>query len=126
MHQRRTFIYLFIFGVILLCVYAGPDAPPAAGGAPDVLYMGLDNSLATSQGTQALCRLTFFAPYWVDNRTGLDLVFHDHQSAPKSALLFGARVPFDTTSVRVNGAGKPLHPWPWLGGCAPCKPCKHG
>ena len=39
----------------------------------------------------------------MDNRTGLDLVFHDHQSAPKSPVLLGARIPFDTTSVRVNG-----------------------
>lgn len=65
--------------------------------------MGLDNSLAGGHGAQPLCRLTFFASYWIDNRTGLDLMFHDHQSAPQSPILLGARVPFDTTSVRVNG-----------------------
>ena len=73
------------------------------GGAPDVLYLGLDNSLASSSSTQSLCRLTFFAPYWVDNRTGLPLAFKDHASAPKSPILLGARIPFDTTSVRAPG-----------------------
>lgn len=65
--------------------------------------MGLDNSLASSHGTQPLCRLTFFAAYWIDNRTGVNLAFKDHLSAPKSPLLLGARVPFDTTSVRAPG-----------------------
>ena len=67
--------------------------------------MGLDNSLASGHVPQPLCRLTFFAHYWIDNRTGLDLMFHDHQSAPKAPVLLGARIPFDTTSVRVNGEG---------------------
>ena len=54
--------------------------------------------------TQAMCKLTFYAPYWLDNRTGLDLVFTDHQSAPQSPLLLGARFPWEVTSVYCPGA----------------------
>lgn len=89
------------------------------GGAPDVLFMGLDNSLAKQASTKALCRLTFFAHYWVDNRTGLDLSFHDHQSAPKSPVLLGARLPCDTTSVLAPGdlQSAPCRAGGDVGGC---------
>ena len=52
---------------------------------------------------QAMCKLTFFAPYWLDNRTGLDLVFTDHQSAPQSPLLLGTRLPWERTNVYCPG-----------------------
>ena len=50
-----------------------------------------------------MCKLTFFAPYWLDNRTGLDLVFTDHQSAPQSPLLLGTRLPWERTNVYCPG-----------------------
>ena len=58
---------------------------------------------------QAMCKLTFFAPYWLDNRTGLDLVFTDHQSAPQTPLLLGARVPWETTGVYCPGVHPDQH-----------------
>ena len=78
-----------------------------------MLYLGLDNSLGRSPTNQPLCRLTLFAPYWVDNRTGMDLSFHDHMSSPKSPLLLGARIPYDTTSVMAPGEHLPLASLPW-------------
>ena len=82
---------------------AGSDASAdKGGGAPDVLYLGLDNSLARTAG-KPLCRLTLFAAYWLDNRTGLDLSFQDHESAPRAPILLGARLPCDTTSVLAPG-----------------------
>ncbi|GIL45737.1 hypothetical protein Vafri_2896 [Volvox africanus] len=44
--------------------------------APKVLMLSLYNSLATKE-EEYVCRLTLYAPYWVDNRTGLCLVFKD-------------------------------------------------
>ncbi|KAK9800258.1 hypothetical protein WJX73_008605 [Symbiochloris irregularis] len=78
-------------------------SPDKGGGAPDVLYLGLDNSLARTAG-KPLCRLTLFAAYWLDNRTGLDLSFQDHESAPRAPILLGARIPCDTTSVLAPGS----------------------
>lgn len=47
---------------------------------PDVLDLGLHNSLAEGDNLgfgNAMCRLTVFAPFWVDNRTGFDLHIKD-------------------------------------------------
>ena len=39
------------------------------------MYVGVNNSMALEGDTS--CRVAIFAPYWVDNRTGVDLVFKD-------------------------------------------------
>ncbi|GLI64033.1 hypothetical protein VaNZ11_007171 [Volvox africanus] len=44
--------------------------------APKVLMLSLSNSLATKED-EYVCHLTLYAPYWVDNRTGLCLMFKD-------------------------------------------------
>ncbi|GIL71927.1 hypothetical protein Vretifemale_2372 [Volvox reticuliferus] len=44
--------------------------------APKILMLSLHNSLATKE-EEYVCRLTLYAPYWVDNRTGLNLIFKD-------------------------------------------------
>ncbi|EFJ52490.1 hypothetical protein VOLCADRAFT_102987 [Volvox carteri f. nagariensis] len=43
--------------------------------APKVLLLSLHNSLADKD--EYVCHLTLYAPYWVDNRTGLYLLFKD-------------------------------------------------
>ena len=48
-------------------------------------------------------RLTLFAPYWVDNRSGLDLLFKDGPSAKGHPLLMGAHTYFDYAPVKAPG-----------------------
>ncbi len=40
--------------------------------------------------------MTLFAPYWLDNRTGMDLAFQD---APPSGRILGVRSRFDYNEV---------------------------
>jgi hypothetical protein len=49
-------------------------------------------------------RLNLYASYWVDNRSGLDLLFQDHAAARQRPLLLGARLPFAFAPVLVPGA----------------------
>lgn len=46
-----------------------------AGAAPGQLFLGIENSMAGETGDRAVCAITLYAPYWLDNRTGLDLGF---------------------------------------------------
>ena len=39
------------------------------------MFVGIHNSMATDGDTR--CKVCLFSPYWVDNRTGMDLVFKD-------------------------------------------------
>ncbi len=41
-----------------------------------VLLLSLRNSLATKKDDH-VCRLSLFAPFWMDNRTGFSLTFKD-------------------------------------------------
>ena len=41
-------------------------------------------------------QVTLFAPYWLDNRTGMDLAFQD---APPSGRILGVRSRFDYNEV---------------------------
>lgn len=70
------------------------------------MMLGLDNS--TAEGSpldHTMCKLTLFAPYWIDNRTGTDLIFHDKLSAPGRAMLLGGHFPWDHGVVRAPGEG---------------------
>ncbi len=75
---------------------AGRNAPPQ-------VFLGIDNSRARGRAEQPLAKLTFFASYWIDNRTGMDLVFQDHAAAPPNPLLLGARMPGACAQVLVPG-----------------------
>lgn len=59
---------------------------------PDILDLCIHNSLADHDDhglANAMCRLTVFAPLWVDNRTGFDLHIKDLDvPAPLDGLPF--------------------------------------
>ncbi len=74
-----------------------------AGTSPNIMYVGIDNSMLTESGRSPLCRVTLFAPFWLDNRTGMDLLFQDHKSAPPNPLFLGANTPFDYAEVEAPG-----------------------
>lgn len=80
--------------LISSCLYA------ATGAAPPLMFLGIDNTLAVETGPLAHCRVTLYAPYWLDNRTGLDLSFKD---APLSGRLFRVRSRFDYNEVVAQG-----------------------
>lgn len=67
------------------------------------MYVGIDNSMVNESGRSPLCRVTLFAPFWLDNRTGMDLLFQDHKSAPPNPLFLGANSPFDYAEVESPG-----------------------
>ena len=68
------------------------------------MMLGLDNSTAEGSPLEhTMCKLTLFAPYWLDNRTGTDLIFHDKLSAPGRAMLLGGHFPWDHGVVRAPG-----------------------
>ncbi len=46
-----------------------------------MLLLNLHNSLVDKEGDH-VCRLSLFASFWVDNRTGYDLVFKDLDAPP--------------------------------------------
>ncbi len=77
----------------------------AEGAAPPVLLLGLENSNAGAGRSRAapLTRVTLFAPFWVDNRTGRPLAFQDHAAAPSSPWLMGARAPGSFAEVLCPG-----------------------
>ena len=69
-----------------------------------MMMLGVDNSMHDkASGDFTMCRLTLFAPYWVDNRSGLDLLFKDGPSAKGHALLMGAHTFFDYAPVKAPG-----------------------
>ena len=76
------------------------DRLSAGIGCPELLLMSMDNSLVNHKKGKPICDLTFFVPYWVDNRTSLDLVLRDHESAPRQPLLLGLRNPQGYSEVR--------------------------
>ena len=74
------------------------------GGAPPLTMLGVDNSMHDkASGDFTMCRLTLFAPYWVDNRSGMDLLFRDGPSAKGHPLLLGAHTYFDYAPVKAPG-----------------------
>lgn len=67
-------------GVPIICIahhVLDETVCPAHPGelCPRVMYLGVSNTMA--QEGDAICRVALFAPFWVDNRTGFDLVFRD-------------------------------------------------
>ena len=42
---------------------------------PHIMFIGVHNSMALEADTA--CKVALYSPYWVDNRTGVDLVFKD-------------------------------------------------
>ena len=74
------------------------------GGAPPLMMLGVDNSMHDkNSGDFTMCRLTLFAPYWIDNRCGLDLLFKDGPSAKGHPLLMGHHTHFDYAPVKAPG-----------------------
>ena len=76
--------------------HAGRSAPP-------LVLLGLDNSRARGRPKQPLTRVAFFSSYWIDNRTGMDLMFQDHAAAHANPFLLGARMPGAYAEVLVPG-----------------------
>ena len=71
-----------------------------AGTAPSQLFLGIENSMRSVSGDHAVCAVTLYSPYWLDNRTGLDLDFQVWLS-----VLSGAH-----SSVAPNAT----HPYPCI------------
>ena len=67
------------------------------------MLLGLDNSRARGRPQQPLTRVAFFSSYWIDNRTGMDLMFQDHAAAHPNPFLLGARMPGAYAEVLVPG-----------------------
>lgn len=79
------------------------------GGAPPLMMLGVDNSMHDkASGDLSMCKLTLFAPYWIDNRSGLDLTFKDGPSGKGQPLLLGAHTIFDYALVKAPGAASAL------------------
>ena len=82
--------------------------------APDVLVLNIQNSLAHSSEKRVdnpICLLSFFSPYWVDNRTNMDLILQDHLSASPNPLLLGYQTPLDYGEVSAPGASASPLTW---------------
>jgi len=72
--------------------------------APPILHVGVYNSLADQKLEQAgVCRITLYSPFWLNNRTGVDLFYQDHSSAPTYPILCGSKFPGDFGEVFVPG-----------------------
>ena len=72
--------------------------------APPVLHVGVYNTLVDQKLEHAgVCRITLYSPYWLNNRTGVDLFYQDYSSAPSQPLLCGASFPGDYGEVFVPG-----------------------
>lgn len=67
--------------------------------APEELLLHIQNSLAEAGRDSPICRLSFYSPCWVDNRTDMDLVLQDHASAAPNPLLLGYKTPLDYKEV---------------------------
>jgi hypothetical protein len=60
--------------------------------------------MAAAEAAQAgVCRVTLFVPFWLNNRTGVDLFYRDRHSAPPQPLLLGASLPWDYGEVFTPG-----------------------
>ncbi|GLC57723.1 hypothetical protein PLESTB_001257700 [Pleodorina starrii] len=66
-----------------VALYEDPSKPPRGAKrraeverAPKVLLLSVHNSLARKEDDH-VCRLSLYAAYWVDNRTGFNLLFKD-------------------------------------------------
>ncbi len=75
----------------------------AGRSAPLLVLLGLDNSRARGRPKQPLTRVAFYSSYWIDNRTGMDLMFQDHAAAQANPFLLGARMPGAYAEVLVPG-----------------------
>jgi len=84
-----------------------PRARATGGAAPPTLLLGLENSNAGAAGRarQPLTRVTLFAPFWLDNRTGRPLTFQDRAAAPGALCLPHGRALGAFAEVQCPGAG---------------------
>lgn len=72
--------------------------------APPILHVGVHNTLADQKLEQAgVCRITLYSPFWLNNRTGVDLFYQDYTSAPTYPILCGSKMPGDFGEVFVPG-----------------------
>ena len=86
-----------------------PTLTPAVR-SPPVMWLGVHNSRIDVEGASGCTRITLYAPYWLNNRTGVDLFYQDRASAPGNPLLFGAALPWDYGEVFTPGG------WGWGAG----------
>lgn len=71
---------------------------------PPLMFLGVHNSLTdTETPAGGSCRVTLYSPYWLNNRTGVDLFYKDHTSAPGNPVLLGAPLPWDFGEVFTPG-----------------------
>jgi len=69
-----------------------------------VLQVGVYNSLTDQEMHSAgVCRITLYVPYWLNNRTGIDLFYRDKTSAPTQPLMLGHPFPWDYGEVFTPG-----------------------
>lgn len=72
--------------------------------APPILRLGVHNSFIDKELPQAgVCRITLYVPYWLSNRTGVDLFFKDPECAPPNPFVFGAALPWGYGEVFAPG-----------------------
>lgn len=57
--------------------------------APRRLFLQLNNSLCEPSPDTPICRISLAAPFWLDNRTGLDLIIKDRSSTDNISMLTG-------------------------------------
>eukprot|EP00887_Chlorella_sp_A99_P007742 scaffold20.g7742.t1 len=71
--------------------------------SPPVMFLGVHSSRQGPEGHSGCTRITLYAPYWLNNRTGVDLFYKDRASAPGQPFLFGAALPWDYGEVFTPG-----------------------
>lgn len=73
--------------------------------APELLLLNLQNSLSEADRPHIspVCHLSFNSPYWVNNRTDMDLILRDHASAAPNTTLLGYKTPLDYAEVIAPG-----------------------
>ncbi|KAL6785838.1 hypothetical protein ACKKBG_A00370 [Auxenochlorella protothecoides x Auxenochlorella symbiontica] len=106
------------------------DAAEAQMRAPALLLLGVHNSLVDAEAAglpaSGPCAMTLHVPYWLNNRTGVDLFTRDRASAPAQRWLLGAALPWDhgevfspgtsmTEGLDAAAAGEGLESGGWLG-----------
>ncbi len=72
-----------------------PTNQNTSGGTASPLIVGIRNNLLRApRSTSAVqCRAAMYASYWLDNRTGVDLVFEDHLNAATIYRVLLGRAP---------------------------------
>ncbi len=99
------------------CVLAGAQCPAT-------VLLGIHNSL--SQHEDTVCRLVIYSTFWIDNRTGFNLVFQDLDAPPLLDTLPFLRACLCRAHVWATRLQGPCASCPVLGSSRiPCPQCLH-